>query len=460
MFKLADVTPIFKKGSKTLKDNYRPISILPNVSKIFERPIFKQISAFFDNIFSTYQCGFRKGYSAQHCLVAMLEKWKFCNDKKKSFGALLTDLSKAFDCLSHGLLLAKLHAYGFDYGALKLIHSYLSGRNQRTKVRNSFSSWKEILFGVPQGSILGPLLFNIFLCDLFFMIKSVNFSSFADDTTPYADGDCISDVVGTLEKSTNDLFKWYSDNQMKVKPEKCNLIVNSADDISLNLNDNSIKCSESVRLLGVQIDNKLTFKGHVSSLCRIANQKLHAFARVTPFMDFHKKRLLFNAFFQSQFSYSPLTWMCHSRELNNKINRSHEKCLRIIYNDKKSSFQELLDKDQSVCLHHRNLQTLSVEMFKVTNGLSPEIFSNLFEKKDHTIYNFRNNSRFDIPKVNTVRSGSESISVLGPKTWNSLPKELKEITSLDAFKSSIKRWRPTNCSCRICKQYIAGVGFI
>ena len=112
--------------------------------------------------------------------------------------------------------------------------------------------------------------------------------------------------------------------------------------------------------------------------------------------------------------------------------------LRIIYNDKKSSFQELLDKDQSVCLHHRNLQTLSVEMFKVTNGLSPEIFSNLFEKKDHTIYNFRNNSRFDIPKVNTVLSGSESISVLGPKTWNSLPTELKEITSLDAFKSSLK----------------------
>ena len=144
-------------------------------------------------------------------------------------------------------------------------------------------------------------------------------------------------------------------------------------------------------------------------------------------MDFNKKRLLFNAFFQSQFSYSPLTWMCHSRELNNKINRSHEKCLRIIYNDKKSSFQELLDKDQSVCLHHRNLQTLSVEMFKVTNGLSPEIFSNLFEKKDHTIYNFRNNSRFDIPKVNTVLSGSESISVLGPKTWNSLPTELKEL---------------------------------
>ena len=112
--KQVDITPIFKKDSRSSKDSYRPVSILPNVSKIFEKPLVKQMSDFFDKIFSMYQSGFRKGFSIQHCLVSMLEKRKSCDYKGKSFGALMTDLSKAFDCLSHELIITKLHAYGFD----------------------------------------------------------------------------------------------------------------------------------------------------------------------------------------------------------------------------------------------------------------------------------------------------------------------------------------------------------
>ena len=146
--------------------------------------MFTQMSQFFQNTFSKYQCGFRKGFSTQHCLLAELENWKRSIDNGKMFGALLTDLSKAFDCLDHELLIAKLNAYGFSLTALKLVHSYLSNRKQRTKINSSYSSWLEIIFGAPQGSILGPLLFNVFLIDLFFIIENTDIASYADDNIP------------------------------------------------------------------------------------------------------------------------------------------------------------------------------------------------------------------------------------------------------------------------------------
>ena len=134
--KVADVIPVFKKKSKTSKDNYRPISILPNISKIYERCLYNQLQTYFD------QCRFRKGFNAQHCLVSMIEKWKESVDSGGAFGALMTYLSKAFDCLHHELLIAKLDAYGFDIKSVKLIQQYLSKRKQRIKVGNAYSSWK------------------------------------------------------------------------------------------------------------------------------------------------------------------------------------------------------------------------------------------------------------------------------------------------------------------------------
>ena len=127
------------------------------------------MSTFFDNIFWNQQCGFRKGCSNQHCLLVMLETWKRSVDKGKVFDALLTDLSKAFDCLDHELLTAKLNAYGFSLPALRLVNDYLSNRKQRTKIENTYSTWVDIIFEVPQGSILGPLLFKVFLADLFLL---------------------------------------------------------------------------------------------------------------------------------------------------------------------------------------------------------------------------------------------------------------------------------------------------
>ena len=146
--KYADVSPVFKKGVKLDKSNYRPVSLLSTLSKITERLLFYQIDKFMDPKLSMYQCGFRKNMSAQNCLLFMLEKWRKCLDNKGNAGVLLTDLSKAFDCLDHDLLIAKLNAYGFDLNSLKLIYSYLTDRFQRVRVNSSYSSWSEIIYGV------------------------------------------------------------------------------------------------------------------------------------------------------------------------------------------------------------------------------------------------------------------------------------------------------------------------
>ena len=168
--KLADISPIFKDTDKHIKTIYRLVSILSALSKISEKLMSYQINKYMENKLSVYQCGFRKGVSAQNCLLFMIEKWRASLDKTGKAGVLLTDLSKAFDCLVHDLLIAKLDAYGFDHLSLKLIYSYLSDRLQRVRINASFSSWRDIIFGVPQGSIVGTDLFNIYTADLFLFL--------------------------------------------------------------------------------------------------------------------------------------------------------------------------------------------------------------------------------------------------------------------------------------------------
>ena len=208
---------------------FNPVSM----SKIFERIIFRQILNYMESFLSKYQFGFQKGYSTQHCLLFMLEKWKRAVDNGKVFGILLTDLPKAFDCLSHEFLLAKLHSHGFCISALRLIYSYLANRKQRTKINPSYRSWEDILFGVTQGSILGPLLFNIFHCDMFFELSQTYFASYADGNTPYVEANNIDEVIRILENDSIQLFKWFSDNQMKANKDKCHLVIRNNEKVSM-----------------------------------------------------------------------------------------------------------------------------------------------------------------------------------------------------------------------------------
>ena len=461
--KLPDVCPIFKKGDATSVKNYRPVSVLPAVSKIYERVIQKQILNHIDTHLSKYLCGYRKGYSAQHALVSLIEKWRDTLDKQGYAGAILMDLSKAFDTLDHNLLIAKLHAYGMNKKSLAFIRNYLSNRWQRTKVNTTYSSWTELTLGVPQGSVLGPLLFNIYLNDLFWFNEQTEPCNFADDTTNHACDMELKEVIRRLEHDALIAIEWFESNNMKLNQDKCHLLVGGYKHelVHAKIGSNTIWESQCEKLLGVHIDKGLRFNFHVLYICKKANIKLTALIRLARYYNLEQRRLLMKSFVQSQFAYSPLVWMFHDRGSNNKINKIHERALRFVYKDDISTFQQLLLRDNSVTIHHRNIHTMAIEMYKSLNGIQLDVFNDIFVKKgDLNIRSTRSQNEFYLGRVNTVHYGHDSLRYFGPKIWESIPIHIKLSESLKDFKLNVKKWTPSECPCRLCKDYIGGLGYV
>ena len=185
----------------------------------------KQINDYISNFLSPYLCRYRKSFSSQLALLSLIEKWEKALDNKGFGGAVLMDLFKAFDTINYDLLIAKLHAYGFDKNSLKLLLSYLKNRWHRTRINQNFSSWEELLQGAPQGSVLGPLLFNIYLNDLFYLTESTEVCNFADDTTFFASDENLNSLIKRLKHDSLLAIEWFQNNNMKLNQDKCHLLV-------------------------------------------------------------------------------------------------------------------------------------------------------------------------------------------------------------------------------------------
>ena len=185
----------------------------------------KQLLLNIEQHLSPYLCGYRKNYSPQTALVHLIEKWKESVDQNGFTGTVLMDLSKAFDTINHELLIAKLDAYGLDRQSLKIILNYLQDRWQRIKINTNFSSWSQLLQGVPKGSVLGPILFNIYLNDLFSMISDCEVCNYADDTTPFVCDRSLKNTLLRLEHETETIICWFESNYMKLNTDKCHLMI-------------------------------------------------------------------------------------------------------------------------------------------------------------------------------------------------------------------------------------------
>ena len=207
------------------------------------------------------------------------------------------DLSKAFDTINHELLIAKLHAYGFNKESLELILDYLSNRWQRTKISNNFSSWAELLQGVPQGRVLGQLLFNIYINNLFFLTECTDVYNFEDDTTFFACDSDLKHLMEILEHDTKLAIEWFEINYMKLNEGKCHLVVagHRYETLWANIGETRIWESKNEKLLGLIIDRNLNFDDHVFTLCKKAGRKQSALSRISNYMSFEKKKNSFKS---------------------------------------------------------------------------------------------------------------------------------------------------------------------
>ena len=202
---------------------------------------------------------------------------------------------------------------------------------------------------------------------------------------------------------------------MTSNPEKCNFICSTGKKVSLIVENKEINNSPYDRPLEVKIDSKLSFNTHIDGICTKANLKLNALSRITLHLDFKKKKLMISSFCMFQFSYCQLISMSHNRTKNSKINRLHERCLRLLNNDKKSSFHDLLEKDSSASIHHRSLGALATDMYRIYNGMAREIVTEIFLFRPQGQYNLRSWSDFTLPIVRTVNYWIENIRHLGQK---------------------------------------------
>ena len=386
------------------------------------------MGAHINNIISPYLCGFRKGYSAQHALLRLFSNLNKYLDSKKKVGIFMMDLSKAFDCIPHDLLVAKFHSYGFSKQSLQLLYSFLKSRNQRVKINSNYSSWKEMISGVPQGSILGPLLFNIFINDLFFFVNESDVCNYADDNTlSYADYE-LEKIVEKLENDISNLEEWFKHNGLTLNEKKCQFMIIEPSWITRNeiteitINNKVIQESSKAKLLGLNLCNDLSMDEHVKSISKKASKKLQALARIAPFLDEQKRKLLMNSFITSQFNYCPIIWMFCQRRSNNIINKIHERALRIAYRDYTSDFESLLIKDDSITIHQRNVQCLVIEIHKTINNLNPIFMKNIFSLKKQSYH-----SRFhhlDVTKPRTMRYGFETFGYKAAHIWSQIPKNI------------------------------------
>jgi len=436
LYKKACVTPIFKKGNALDINNYRPISILPLYSKIIEKCMARRLMSFFDlySILSRNQFGFRKGLSTVDAVIDYSEY--ICNaiEERNHVIGVFIDYSKAFDTVNHTLLLSKLELYGIRDVALRLFESYLEGRSQCVKVGNVYSSDAALPTGVPQGSVLGPILFLTYINDFPNISPALKTILFADDTTVSVAGSDFVELCDHLNLEMQKIIQWSDANRLALNASKTSALVfsNRLHDVNFdhkpNLNGVDVNYVECHKFLGLNFDNKLKFRDHITFVCNKLSKSVGIMRRVSECLPQKSLIGLYYSLFYPYLTYCNVLWGGTYDVHLNTVEMLQKRVVRIITG--------------SEYLAHTDELFYSTGILKVRDLHSYLLLLYFFRNRENFDRNtsayMTRNSNDPVLRVHRLTLTEHSVHYAASKLWLSLPTHIKSINSYDTFKTVLK----------------------
>ena len=452
-WKIARVTPIYKEGEKSEKSNYRPISVLPVISRLFEKIIFDQLYQYMNGsgLLSPDQSGFRALHSTNTCLLKCTDDWFNGIDQGLLTGMIFIDLKKAFDTVDHEILCKKLAHYGVLGRGLSWFKSYLANRKQYCRVNGVDSNMENIEVGVPQGSCLGPLLFLVYINDLPCIIKNSKVSMYADDTSLYNFSKDISQLNGAINEDLGKLDRWLKGNRLSLNVTKTHsmLITTkhkkkylgiSGQTFQPCIRETNVEVISNTKYLGVQIDEHLSWKEHIKAVTAKASRAIGLLKYAKKYLPIAVVKTLYSSIVEPHFQYCCSVWGCCNSTDISQLQRLQNRAARVLTNRE-------FDAPSKPLIESLGWQTIGqlidrqskLTVFKCLNDLAPRNLSELFTKNvECASRNLRNTSTDLRLPLKSSSTGQKCFSFRGAKIWNCLSMEAKQAATLNAFKTQIK----------------------
>ena len=455
-WKKARVTPVYKnEGEINDENNFRPISVVSHIAKMIERFVSDQIIKYLEDhaFISIDQSAYLKRHSTQTSLHRVIDDWLEQIHDNSLTGACLLDISKCFDSINHEILLKNLEMYGITGNEIDWFSSYLKNRKQMVFFQEDSSDFQEVYSGVPQGSVLGPLLFLVFINDVTnFTTEGCALNMYADDVIIYTSAETSDELQMKLQLCVDNVHQWYNMNRLTVNKKKSAVMVIGSkaqlqsinlDQFSISLDSNKIEFVNKAKYLGLLVKDDLSWDDHILQLCKTMNYYVHVLRRLNKIFPKQLLLKIYKSYVQSKLDYGLSIWGCTTEGNLDRVQRIQNFCARIMcknYDYINTRGIDLVKSLKIQTIRQRRDYFLSVLMFKAIHGLAPHYVCNdVTMVVDVHGYNTRSSENMNlyVPKY-TKEICKRSFVYKGSMLWNDLPDEVKESSSLDAFKSNYR----------------------